>query len=129
MIILCDFDDTTATQNVGQLLLEHFQPGQGISGALHWRDVRQRFLNKEISLAEYQEITFRQMRTTRRELVAYVREQVKLRAGFNELAKYCHEADVELAVVSHGLDFYVQAALDKAGVDLPIYAVETGPGT
>lgn len=126
MIILCDFDDTTATQNVGQLLLEHFQPEEGVSGVLHWRDVRQRFLNKEISLAEYQEITFRQMTVTRRDLVTYVSEKVKLRAGFSELAKYCREAAVELAVVSHGLDFYVQAALEKAGLDLPVYAVETG---
>ena len=63
MIILCDFDDTAAAQNVGQLLLERFHPGSAALSGMPspGSDVRRRYVDKEISLAEYQEIAFRQV--------------------------------------------------------------------
>ncbi len=121
MIILCDFDDTAAAQNVGQLLLERFQPDGGVP----WRDVRERFANKEISLAEYQEIAFRQLRASVDEQRRYLQEAAGLRSGFAELAEHCARRGVVIGVVSHGLDYYVEAILTANGVDIPVRAVTT----
>ena len=125
MIILCDFDDTAAVQNVGQMLLERFQPDVSRPGIVHWRDVSKRRADGEISLAEYQEIAFRQMDATVQEQTNYVRANAQLRPGFTELAAYCAENGIRLAVASHGLDYYVEALLDAHGVDVPCHTVQT----
>lgn len=125
--IVCDFDDTTAERNVATLLLETFHTGDGSTGKPHWRETQKRFVNAEITLAEYQEITFSQITAARQEQAAFACENVSLRPGFCELATFCADNGVEIAIASHGLDFYVTALLDAAGVShLPVYAVETG---
>ena len=125
MVILCDFDDTAAQQNVATLLLDRFQPVPG-DAVPHWRQLHKQFLNSEITLAEYQEMAFARLDSTRGEQTAFVKQEAELRAGFVELAGYCREHNIELAIVSHGLDFYVQALLEKAGLEhIPFYAVKT----
>ena len=126
MIILSDFDDTAAAQNVGQMLLDRFQPDTSLPGVVHWREIQQRRVDGEISLAEYQEIAFRQLTTPVCEQAAYVRSEAQLRPGFAKLAAYCAARGVKLAVVSHGLDYYVSATLDAAGTAVPSHAVRTG---
>ena len=120
MVILCDFDDTAADRNVATLLLDHFEPST--RHGLH-----RRFVNREISLAAYQEAAFSRLASTRGEQAAFAREQAGLRPGFAELAAYCRDHGIELAIVSHGLDFYVRAILERAGIEhVPFFAVETG---
>ena len=117
--VLTDFDDTAAVQNVAELLLEKF-------GAPDWMDVRQRFRNGHIDLKEYQEITFRTIQADRATMQAYVKEHANLRPYFRELWGFCQTNDFPMAVVSQGLDFYIQALLDKEGLGrVPIYAVNT----
>ena len=124
MIILTDFDDTAAVQNVGRMLLERFQPGAA-PGVVPWRAILQRYADGEISLAEYQEIAFRQMTAPVAEQTAYVRANAQLRPGFPELAEWCAANDVPLEVVSHGLDYYVGALLDEQRVSVPFHCVRT----
>ena len=125
--IVCDFDDTTAERNVATLLLEAFHTGDGSQGNPHWRDVQKRFADAEITLAEYQEVTFSQIATTLEEQATFACDNVSLRPGFCELAAFCTANGVEMAIASHGLDFYVTALLEAAGQGhLPVYAVETG---
>ena len=128
MVILCDFDDTVADRNVATLLLERFHPAQS-NGATraHWRDLYQRAPDGKMGLAEYQEAAFADMGTERGEQAAYVRERVAFRPGFVELARHCAREGIELAIVSHGLDFYIGALLETLGADrVPFFAVETG---
>jgi 2-hydroxy-3-keto-5-methylthiopentenyl-1-phosphate phosphatase len=127
MVILCDFDDTAADRNIATLLLDRFHPDPVASGIAHWHEARQRFLRREISLAEYQEISFRRLPATHGEQAAYVQGNANLRPGFTELASYCSANNVDLAIVSHGLDFYIQALLEQENVGhIPYFAVTTG---
>ena len=117
--VLTDFDDTAAVQNVAELLLNRF-------GAPDWMDVRQRFRDGHIELKEYQEITFRSIRADRATMQAYVKEHASLRPYFKEVWGFCQANGFPMAVVSQGLDFYIQALLDKEGLGrVPIYAVNT----
>ena len=117
--ILTDFDDTAAVQNVAEMLLHQF-------GDETWQDVRGRFRSGELTLKEYQEITFRNIRADRETMQEYVKENANLRPHFTELWEYCQELNSPMAVVSLGLDFYIQALLEKEGAgDVPTYCVNT----
>ncbi|HIN35579.1 MAG TPA: hypothetical protein EYM75_07520 [Dehalococcoidia bacterium] len=117
--VLTDFDDTAAVQNVAELLLNQFgDPG--------WKDVRQRFRDGHMSLKEYQEITFRNIQADRATMQSYVKDHANLRPFFRELWSFCQTNDIPMAVVSQGLDFYIEAALEREGLDrVPVYAVNT----
>ena len=56
--VLTDFDDTAAVQNVAEMLLTQF-------GDPTWQDVRRRFREGQLTLNQYQEITFRNIKADR----------------------------------------------------------------
>lgn len=115
--VLVDFDDTAAVQNVAELLLNRF-------GDPTWTDVRERFRQGELSLKDYQEITFRQMSADKATMQAYVRENACFRDHFGELAAYCAAHAIPMCILSQGLDFYIQALLDASGYpSMPVHAV------
>ncbi|MCH7706262.1 MAG: MtnX-like HAD-IB family phosphatase [Chloroflexi bacterium] len=117
--VLCDFDDTITLENVAHLILERFGDGS-------WREVRRRYLDGLASAEDYFEEQFAKLGATRSEMQAHVRVAGSLRDGFVELAGYCRERDIELAVVTVGLDFYVEALLEQHGLGwIPTYAVGT----
>ena len=109
-------------------MLDRFHPGSSSqSEHASWRDLHRRFLDGKITLAAYQETAFADMGTDRTEQAAYATEAAALRPGFAELVRYCAAEGIELAIVSHGLDFYIDALLGAAGTaDVPYFAVETG---
>jgi len=117
--VLTDFDDTAAVQNVAEMLLSRF-------GDPDWKDVRQSFRDGHMDLKEYQEITFRNIRADRATMQSYVKEHANLRPYFRELWGFCLSNNIPMAVVSQGLDFYIEALLEREGVgQVPVYAVDT----
>ncbi len=117
--VLTDFDDTAAVQNVAEMLLTKF-------GDSTWQEVRRRFRDKELTLNEYQEITFRNIQADRATMQDYVKQNAQLRPYFKEMWGYCQEHQVPVAVVSQGLDFYIEALLEKEGCgSVPVHAVNT----
>ena len=125
LTILCDFDDTAADCNVGQSILVHFQPDPSTRGVLPWEDIRSKYTERQISLAEYQELAFQQLDCSRLSIIEFVKNSHPIRLGFKELSTYSKNNDVTLAITSHGLDFYIQAALDSEEIMIPIHAVTT----
>ena len=119
LAVLTDFDDTAAEQNVAELLLTRF-------GDPSWQDVRARFRAGGLTLKDYQEIAFRTVTADRKSMQRYVKQQANLRPHFAEMLAYCREHDIPVAVVSHGLDFYIRALLEAEGVaEVPVYSVNT----
>ena len=117
--VLTDFDDTAAAQNVAELLLNRF-------GHPSWQDVRQRFRDGQVTLKEYQEITFRDILAGPQEMGVYVKENANFRPHFRELWDFCQDQGIPMAIVSQGLDFYIEALLEKEGLTgVPVYAVNT----
>ena len=117
--VLVDFDDTAAEQNVASLLLERF-------GDPSWQAVRERFRGGELTLKEYQEITFRNILADRAVMQDYVKEHANLRPYFHDVWSYCAVHRLPMAIVSQGLDFYIQALLGKEGLpQVPVYSVHT----
>jgi len=117
--VLIDFDDTAAQQNVAELLLMRF-------GDPTWQDVRQRFRAGEFTLKEYQEITFGKIQADKAAMQRYVKQNANLRPYFKDLWDYCQGHGIPMAIVSQGLDFYIEALLENEGhAQVPVYAVNT----
>jgi 2-hydroxy-3-keto-5-methylthiopentenyl-1-phosphate phosphatase len=51
-----------------------------------------------------------------RTLLASLKGEVKVRAGFHELVNYCQGKCFRLVIVSNGLDFYIRAVLKDLGL-------------
>ena len=124
LAVLVDFDETAAEQNVAELLLKRF-------GAAEWEELRERFRQGQITLQDYQEAAFRRVQATPEEMGGYAAKHGNLRAGFLDLLSYCNANDIQLAIVTYGLDFYVRAILERYGIEgtAPAYPVETRVGT
>ena len=117
LAILSDFDDTAAQQNVAHLLLDRFSKTD-------WRPLLEEFHRGTIKPRDYFEMPFRPITASKHDMQAYVRQTARLRTGFPELAHFCMNGGIELAVVTYGLDFYVEALLETANLQrLPTYAV------
>jgi len=117
--VICDFDDTTAIENVAELLLTEF-------GGQNWLDFRRQHSRRLITLKEYQERAFLTISAGREEMKALVKERVNLRPHFKSLFEYCKEANIPLAIASMGLDFYVEALLEREGMEsIPSFTADT----
>ena len=117
--VLCDFDDTTAVENVATLLLLKFGGDAGLR-------LRERYHRDGLTLKEYQEEAFSRLGVSRDTLQEAVREEATLRPYFKKLWQFCRTHDIPLAILTHGLDFYVEALLKREGLeDVPYYAVVT----
>ena len=117
--VLSDFDDTAAHQNVAELLLNKF-------GDPTWTTIRANFRKGDVTLKDYQEIVFRNIATDIPTMQKHVQQHARLRPYFGELAEYCCVNHYPMAIVSQGLDFYIQALLDYEGYgSIPVFAVNT----
>ncbi len=108
--VISDFDDTIAIENVAELLFEELCTDP------RWRELRQQSRDKVISLREYQEQAFRMTGASRDAIQAKVKEKATLRTYFRELWDYTQEAGIPLAIVSLGMDFYIEALLAREGL-------------
>ena len=117
--VLCDFDDTTVVENVASLLLSRFSGDS-------WLQIRERYLENSLTFKEYQEEAFSKLRASKDMLKEAVREEATLRPYFKELWQVCFSRNIPLAILTIGLDFYVEALLEREGLeDVPVYAVGT----
>ena len=118
--VLTDFDDTAAEQNVAELLLYKF------GDQTIWQEAGARFRAGKLTLKDYQEIAFRHIPAGRETMKSYVKQQANLRPHFGEMVSFCQDRDIPVAVVSAGLDFYIEALLEKEGFpQVPVYSVNT----
>ena len=122
--VICDFDETTAVENVAHLILSQSP------GANSWQDLRSQSQSKDISFREYQEESFRKARMGLEQMRDLVRRKATLRSHFRELWQLCRSHNIPLSIVTVGLDFYVDALLDREGLgDVPRYSALTSFST
>ncbi len=115
--LLVDFDDTAAQQNVAETLLKEF-------GSDGWQGFREAFRNGSMNLRDYQEKTFNEIDTPLEVMGRALSELAWLRPGFKELNNYCEANDIQLAIITNGLEFYVEAVLQEAKLqNIPSYSV------
>lgn len=118
--VICDFDDTVTFQNIASLLLDAFCLDP------NWRELQKASREQRLSLKEYQESAFRSTKASRQVMQLKVKESADIRPYFRNLWEYCVLRSYPMAIVTVGLDFYVDAVLERESLkDIPRFAVET----
>ncbi len=112
MLILCDFDGTITTQDVTNLMLDHFT-GTG------WREeVLPAYWAGGMNHFQLMGVLYATLKQKEPELLT-VAATIKFRPGFENFVEYCRAKSYSLAVVSGGLDFYIRSLLPA---DIPFYS-------
>ena len=115
-----DFDGTVTEEDVSFLLLDTYV------GSV-WREYLKEYTSGTIPVGAFNKKVFGMMQADRKTMTDLIltSDRVKIRPGFQELLKYCAQKKYKVFIVSNGLTFYIQAILEKLGIDgLDIYAAE-----
>jgi len=122
MIIQCDFDGTVTTNNVSLLLRERFAIG-------NWRKTESDYLQGLLGVEESNKRQFALIREPKEKLVAFATQKARVRTGFLDLVHYCRSSGIRLIIISSGLDFYIEAVLNKIGSpNIELYCARTSFG-
>ena len=104
--MLVDFDGTAARQNVAEMLLKRF-------GGPSWRNRRKDFRRGMLTLTQYQEQAFGEIQAKPEEMAKFLVSEVVLRSGFLNLVDLCKRNGLQVAIVSSGLRFYIEAIMAR----------------
>ena len=119
MIIQCDFDGTITTNNLSVLIREKFAPSE-------WRNIESDYVKGRLTVEQSNRVQYTLVRETRETLVEFVIDNFKLRPGFLEFVNNCRDKGIRFAIVSSGLDFYIEAVLGSIGItDLEVHCAGT----
>ncbi|MFC2002774.1 MtnX-like HAD-IB family phosphatase [Chloroflexota bacterium] len=119
MIIQRDFDGTIATDNISLLIREKF-------AICDWQRIEANYVRGKLSVEESNKRQYALVKEPRDKLVAFAQKNTEVRAGFLEFIHYCQAANIGFVIVSSGLDFYIQAVLNKIGApDMELHCGQT----
>jgi len=108
ILILCDFDGTACSKDMGKASMNRFAAG--------WRDIdRSYYANVIGSRLAYLQIQ-PLFKGTKREMVDYALEEEKLDPYFLSFYAACRGSGIDLKILSDGLDFYISSILQKHGL-------------
>jgi 2-hydroxy-3-keto-5-methylthiopentenyl-1-phosphate phosphatase len=106
ILILCDFDGTVCTRDMGNEVLSRFTK-QG------WEAVDQAYCSGEIGSRDAYSRVPALFTGTKAELLDFVRSRGTVDPYFPAFYAYCMESGFDLKIVSDGLDIYIEAILEK----------------
>ncbi len=118
-VIQCDFDGTVTDRDVAFLMLDTFARGD-------WRKILKQYEDGRITVGRFNEESFALVRATREQLLSVIKGNIGIRPGFLDLVAGCRRKGFRLAIVSNGLDCYIESILRDLGVtDVEVYAART----
>jgi HAD superfamily phosphoserine phosphatase-like hydrolase len=116
LAVLCDFDGTISKGDIGNTLFRTY------AGGRQWEELIASWERGEIGSKECLTRECLMAKVTREEIVSLA-ESFEIDRYFPEFADWCAGQGLPLAVVSDGLDFYIEVVLRKHGLShLPLFA-------
>jgi 2-hydroxy-3-keto-5-methylthiopentenyl-1-phosphate phosphatase len=110
--IVCDFDGTALTEDVGDAVSQHF------AGYRTWRLAEDEYRNGDLDFGQLLRRIFEPITASREEIAAFARERAVLRPGFEEFADACVRAGRPFVICSAGLDVYIDPVLERLPAQL-----------
>jgi 2-hydroxy-3-keto-5-methylthiopentenyl-1-phosphate phosphatase len=119
MIIQCDFDGTIIKNNLSVLIREKY-------ACSDWQKIDSDYLHGHISVEQSNKLQFALIKEPKERLQTFVRQHIEVKPGFAEFVQYCQESAIPFAIVSSGLDFYIEPVLVEIGMpDLELHCGRT----
>ncbi len=107
--VFCDFDGTITEKDNIISIMKKFAPPE-------WAGLKDKVLSQEMSIQEGVGRMFSLLPSTLKEdIVEFILENGRIRAGFQEFVDYLKEENIPLYIVSGGIDFFVKPVLEKYG--------------
>ena len=118
-IIQCDFDGTITEEDVSFLILDTYSTED-------WHPWLELYKKGKMSVGDFNTKVFSLVKADRSTLLNFVRQHAKVRPGFAELLEFSKRNNFEFAVISNGLDFYIEFILGGLGYNnVKIIAAKT----
>jgi 2,3-diketo-5-methylthio-1-phosphopentane phosphatase len=115
-LILCDFDGTISVRDMGYVLVNHFASG-------NWEVIDRDFRKGKIGSREAYSRIAKILNGDESALLRFVQEESDIDASFSIFYQYCRENDIDIKIVSDGLDFYIKKTLEIHHLsEIPFYA-------
>ncbi len=109
MIIQCDFDGTIIRNNLSVLIRERYACGD-------WQKIDSDYLHGHLTVEQSNKLQFAFIKEPKERLQQFVRQHIELKPGFVEFVRFCQESAIHFAIVSSGLDFYIEPVLAEIGM-------------
>ncbi|PPA69866.1 2-hydroxy-3-keto-5-methylthiopentenyl-1-phosphate phosphatase [Jeotgalibacillus proteolyticus] len=114
-IIFCDFDGTITTSDNIIAIMKEFAPPE-------WEGIKDRILAQEVSIQEGVGALFNTLPSHKKNAIEdFLFSQIVIRDGFEEFVSYTRKENIELKVVSGGIDFFVYPLLKPYGLEKDIF--------
>jgi len=114
LLVLCDFDGTVCMKDMGNDLLNRFAEG--------WEEIDRAYCAGEVgSRIAYSRLA-PLFRTDREKLLAHVLKEERIDPSFSAFCSYAKEKRIDVKIISDGLDVYIEAILDKHGLDVEFFS-------
>jgi HAD superfamily phosphoserine phosphatase-like hydrolase len=116
--ILCDFDGTIIDIDIAEYALHIFGEGE-------WWKHDEELEEGLINLEECMQRQYETIKVPESKILTKTTEKIQIRSGFNEFVKLTKSQNIELIIVSAGLDFIIRDLLEKNGWQhIPIIAAQ-----
>jgi len=122
--VLLDFDGTLVDANVAIALVERFCP----DGPALAREVALALGEGRITLRQAWAREVQILPSTRQEeMIAFVRREIRLRAGARPLLDLLRRSGIPTTIVSGGLDLFIRPVLEREGFQIPVLSDQIAP--
>jgi len=118
-LILCDFDGTISIRDMGYDLLNRFSSGD-------WEAIDRDFCEGKIGSKEAYSRIAKILKGNEKDLLGFIQKHSNIDPHFTSFYQYCRERDIDVKIVSDGLDFYIKTVLEIHYLsEIPFYANHT----
>ena len=87
ILIQCDFDGTVTEDDISFMLLDAFAKGD-------WRAINKQYSDGKITVGEFNERAFGLVRASKKAMLDYLKDKVKVRPGFQKLVGLCQQKGI-----------------------------------
>jgi 2-hydroxy-3-keto-5-methylthiopentenyl-1-phosphate phosphatase len=112
IVVQLDFDGTVTEEDVSFLLLDTYVGSK-------WRDYLKEYTSGRIPVGTFNKKAFAMVKAGRKTMTDLVlnSDRVKIRPGFRDYLEFCTQKGINNVIVSNGLVFYIEAILEKIGLN------------
>ena len=103
--LICDFDGTITLKDVGDIILTHFK-------AATKKEIKDSY-NEDVDMAQWMTNTFANLKANPPQIEKHLLKTITPRKGFKELDRFCDKNNIQLEIVSGGLDLYASPLFKK----------------
>lgn len=119
IVILSDFDGTIVKKDLAEHILKVFVKED-------WMKYDKLLVENKISLKECIESQYSLINTPKSDILIEIDKVIDFRPDFNEFVNFCDRYNLEIIIVSAGIDFLIHHALKSHSIsDLEVFSVRT----